>query len=73
MAKVYLLAHDLGTTGDKATLIESETGAPVASAFAAYPTVYLQAGWAEQDPTDWQRGNRRHNPTLAPGSRCPAR
>lgn len=48
----YLLAHDLGTTGDKATLFDSE-GAMLASAFAAYPTHYPYPGWAEHDPNDW--------------------
>jgi sugar (pentulose or hexulose) kinase len=33
-----LLAHDLGTTGDKATLFD-EKGALLASAFAPYPTL----------------------------------
>jgi xylulokinase len=63
MAKIYILAHDMGTTGDKATLIDSDSGAPVASAFEPYPTAYRQAGWAEQDPADWQgavvRGTQR--------------
>jgi len=48
----YLLAHDLGTTGDKATLFDAE-GRLIRSAFAAYPTLYPRPGWAEQDPEDW--------------------
>jgi|SRR5579884_206298 len=48
----YLLAHDLGTTGDKATLFTAE-GWLVASAFAPYETAYPRPGWAEQDPEDW--------------------
>lgn len=48
----YLLAHDLGTTGDKATLFDSE-GRLLASAFAAYPTFYPQPGQAEHDPERW--------------------
>ncbi len=48
----YLLAHDLGTTGDKATLFDAE-GRLVASAFAPYPTFYPRPDWAEQDPNAW--------------------
>jgi xylulokinase len=48
-----LLAHDLGTTGNKATLFAAD-GTMVASAFAGYDTSYAQPNWAEQDPRDWQ-------------------
>jgi xylulokinase len=54
-ATTYILAHDLGTTGNKATLFDSETGLAVASVSETYPTAYLRPGWAEQDPADWQR------------------
>jgi len=47
-----LLAHDLGTSGDKATLFTSE-GRLVASRTHAYPTSYTNANWAEQNPEDW--------------------
>ena len=50
--KNYVLAHDLGTTGNKATLYDRE-GALVSSAFYAYSTEYAHASWAEQDPEDW--------------------
>jgi xylulokinase len=50
--KSYVLAHDLGTTGNKATLYDRE-GALVSSAFFAYQTEYAQTSWAEQDPEDW--------------------
>lgn len=50
----YILAHDLGTTGNKASLFD-RTGRPIGSAFAGYPTSYPQPGWAEQDPGDWWR------------------
>ena len=50
----YILAHDLGTTGDKATLFSGE-GTLLCSSFSAYPTSYPQTGWAEQDAGDyWQ-------------------
>lgn len=50
--KDYILAHDLGTTGNKATLYDKE-GALVSSAFHGYETEYAHAGWAEQNPEDW--------------------
>ena len=52
--KNYILAHDLGTTGNKATLYDQE-GALVTSAFYAYGTEYAHTSWAEQDPEDWWR------------------
>ncbi len=48
----HLLAHDLGTTGNKATLYD-RNGVLVASAFEAYDTHYDQPGWVEQDPDSW--------------------
>ena len=48
-----ILAHDLGTTGNKATLFDVD-GSVVASTFAAYETRYAQPNWAEQDPADWR-------------------
>ncbi len=50
--KRHILAHDLGTTGNKATLYDRE-GALVGSAFHGYETEYAHTGWAEQDPEDW--------------------
>ena len=48
----YLLAHDLGTSGDKATLFTTD-GALVRSTVASYPCHYGPGNWAEQDPEDW--------------------
>ena len=48
----YILAHDLGTSGDKATLFD-ESGALIASKTAAYPTTYEEGNRAEQNPNDW--------------------
>jgi xylulokinase len=48
----YILAHDLGTTGNKATLYDSD-GVFVGSTFYAYSTQYVHPGWAEQDAHDW--------------------
>lgn len=52
MGRAYLLAHDLGTTGNKAALFD-EAGKLIASAFESYPTFYEQPGWVEQDPESW--------------------
>ena len=49
-----ILAHDLGTTGNKATLIDA-SGKPVASVFDGYATSYPHPNWAEQNADDWQR------------------
>ncbi len=48
----YILAHDLGTTGDKATLY-SPDGRVVARTFQGYETYHPHSNWAEQDPADW--------------------
>lgn len=48
----YILAHDLGTTGNKASLYSSD-GCLLASSFQGYSTTYPQVGWAEQNPEDW--------------------
>jgi xylulokinase len=50
--KRFILAHDIGTTGNKATLFDDE-GRLVASAFSGYETAHPQATWAEQNPDDW--------------------
>ena len=50
--KTYILAHDLGTTGNKAALYDRE-GHQVSTAFHGYATEYALTGWAEQNPEDW--------------------
>lgn len=52
MTAEYLLAHDLGTTGDKATLFTAK-GELVASSYLEYSTVHPEPTWAEQNPNDW--------------------
>jgi len=52
MSLKYILAHDLGTTGNKATLYSSN-GKLIASVFHPYETQYPQVNRAEQDPRDW--------------------
>lgn len=48
----YILAHDLGTSGDKATLFSTD-GTLVASVVESYPCHYYNNNWAEQDPAHW--------------------
>lgn len=48
----YIIAHDLGTTGNKATLYDRE-GKLVGAVFYGYETEYAHMGWAEQNPEDW--------------------
>lgn len=50
----YLMAHDLGTSGNKATLYTVD-GALVKSAVYAYGVDYFRGNWAEQDAADWWR------------------
>jgi len=52
MTDRYILAHDLGTSGNKATLFDA-TGRLVDSAFAPYTTSYPHPNWAEQEPQAW--------------------
>ena len=52
-----LLGIDLGTTGVKVALFDASTGRVTASAFADYPLVHPQVGWAEQDPAAWWRSS----------------
>lgn len=47
-----ILAHDLGTTGDKATLVAAD-GTLVGSVTVAYPVDFGPRGKAEQSPQDW--------------------
>ena len=48
----YLLAHDLGTSGDKATLF-TEEGKQLASGTRSYPLFQEREEYAEQDGNDW--------------------
>ena len=48
----YLIAHDLGTSGDKATLF-SVDGAMLGSTIQSYPANYFNETWVEQNADDW--------------------
>ena len=52
--KRYILAHDLGTSGNKATLFTTD-GELVDSRTYPYETKYFHGNWAEQNPSDWWR------------------
>lgn len=47
-----ILAYDLGTGGNKASLYEAD-GRLLAGVFAPYETEYPKAGWHEQRPEAW--------------------
>lgn len=50
--KHYLIAHDLGTSGDKATLYDAD-GSLIRSITTSYPAHFFNGNWAEQNPEDW--------------------
>jgi len=47
-----ILAYDLGTGGNKASLYDAK-GKLLAATFVAYETLYPQPDWHEQRPADW--------------------
>jgi len=47
-----IIAFDLGTSGNKATIIDLN-GNVIASTFKGYKTEFLFPGWAEQEQNDW--------------------
>lgn len=48
----YLIAHDLGTSGNKASLFTTD-GKLVKSYTAGYDVHFFHGNYAEQNPTDW--------------------
>ncbi len=50
--KQYILAHDLGTSGNKATLYDLD-GSLKGSLVCDYPTYYPHESWVEQDANSW--------------------
>lgn len=56
MSGRYLLGFDVGSSSVKASLVNADTGACVASAFypeSEAPIIAVKAGWAEQEPQMW--------------------
>src|SRR4051794_19465061 len=47
-----IVAHDLGTSGNKASL-HDDSGRTVATLTVDYPTTFATGGVAEQDPEHW--------------------
>jgi xylulokinase len=56
MAK-YIVAHDVGTSGNKAVLVDTE-GRVHGKCFEPYKTYYPRPGCVEQEPVDWRRAVR---------------
>jgi len=52
MPEKYIIAHDMGTSGNKAVLI-TVYGDIVDAATHAYPLYHPHPGWAEENPLDW--------------------
>ena len=48
----YILAHDMGTSGNKAVLFTLD-GKVVKSVHGDYPTYFGENGAVEQNPLDW--------------------
>lgn len=48
----YIIAHDLGTSGNKATLFTIQ-GEMKRSVVFSYPVHFFNGNWAEQNPEDW--------------------
>ncbi len=56
MSGRYLLGFDIGSSSVKASLVDSDSGVCVASAFypeKEAPIIAVKSGWAEQDPQMW--------------------
>jgi len=51
MAK-YIIAHDVGTSGNKAVLVDTE-GHVHGKSWEPYKVYYPRPDWAEQQPEDW--------------------
>ncbi|WP_413306623.1 xylulokinase [Bacillus sp. 1P10SD] len=54
----YLLGIDIGTSGTKTCLFRYD-GELVTSAYAEYPMLQPQVGWAEQHPEDWWNATKQ--------------
>ena len=59
----FLIAHDLGTSGDKATLFTTD-GELVKSITYVYDTHFFNSTWAEQNPDDWWKAICENNEEL---------
>ncbi|WP_428771614.1 FGGY-family carbohydrate kinase [Treponema sp. HNW] len=51
--KKYILAHDIGTSGTKAVLFDTQTLCVTGDCTESYPTLYPENGFAEHNPEQW--------------------
>ena len=63
MSDPLVLAHDVGTSGTKSSLVRPD-GVIVASEMSAHGTRFPRPGWAEQQPVDWWEGVCRNTGAL---------
>jgi len=63
MSDPLILAHDVGTSGTKSSLVRPD-GMIVASETSAHGTRFPRPGWAEQQPADWWEGVCRNTRAL---------
>ncbi len=63
MTGKYIIAHDVGTGGNKAVLVDPQ-GHIHGSAFEPYEVTYPRPDWAEQEPEDWWRAITRSTQRL---------
>jgi len=63
----YIIAYDLGTGGNKASLHDAQ-GHCISSSFIPYSTQYPKSGWHEQNPMDWWRSVVQSTQDLLKGS-----
>jgi xylulokinase len=52
MAKNYILVHDLGTTGNKAIIVDENLNL-LASGYTPFQQYYPHTNWVEQSPEEW--------------------
>ncbi len=53
--EIYVLAHDVGTSSVKSTLV-SQHGEIISHSTSSYGFSYPNPGWVEQDPEDYWKG-----------------
>ena len=63
MQAPLILAHDVGTSGTKSSLVGSD-GVILASQTSPHGTQFPRPGWAEQRPLDWWEGVSRNTRAL---------
>jgi xylulokinase len=71
MSAQIILAHDLGTTGNKASLVDCE-GRVLASSFTGYGLELPRVNWVEQNPEDWWQAVCASTRQLLVSAKAPA-